>query len=112
MIRLRELDPVVLRVVDLLPLEISQGRGTCSARISCTNNAHYREFLPSSVLDRKKHGFGAPVDVWLKGPLKKIVAELGQVPLFAAAPVGKMNAQKRWALAVFSQWARQWNASW
>ena len=72
----------------------------------------YREFLPSSVLDRKKHGFGAPVDVWLKGPLKKMVAELGQVPLLAAAPVGRMNAQKRWALAVFSQWARKWNASW
>ncbi|MEO1335665.1 MAG: asparagine synthase (glutamine-hydrolyzing), partial [Myxococcota bacterium] len=36
----------------------------------------YRDILPSSVLDRKKHGFGVPMADWWSGPLKSMVDDL------------------------------------
>ncbi len=36
----------------------------------------YRDVLPSSILDRKKHGFGIPLAGWWSGPLKPMVDDL------------------------------------
>lgn len=36
----------------------------------------YRDVLPSSVLDRKKHGFGVPMAKWWSGPLASMVDDL------------------------------------
>ena len=36
----------------------------------------YRDTLPSSILDRKKHGFGVPMAKWWSGPLKTMVDDL------------------------------------
>ena len=36
----------------------------------------YRDTLPTSILDRKKHGFGVPMAKWWSGPLKVMVDDL------------------------------------
>ena len=36
----------------------------------------YRDLLPSSILDRKKHGFGVPLAKWWSGDLKTMVDDL------------------------------------
>jgi asparagine synthase (glutamine-hydrolysing) len=36
----------------------------------------YREELPREILHRKKAGFGLPVDVWLRGPLREMAGDL------------------------------------
>ena len=40
----------------------------------------YRDVLPSSVLDRKKHGFGVPMAQWWSGSLKGLVDDLLLAP--------------------------------
>ena len=40
----------------------------------------YRDTLPTSVLDRKKHGFGVPVSSWWSGPLRPLVDDLLKSP--------------------------------
>jgi asparagine synthase (glutamine-hydrolysing) len=36
----------------------------------------YRDVLPSSILDRKKHGFGVPIAKWWSGPLSIWIDDL------------------------------------
>ena len=35
----------------------------------------YRDILPSTILDRPKHGFNVPIDEWLQGPWKNLVQD-------------------------------------
>jgi asparagine synthase (glutamine-hydrolysing) len=77
----------------------------------------YREALPAGVLDRAKHGFGAPIASWLAGPLQEIVRETLPCPLLDAAlqrgaSLRNASGQRLWTLLTFARWARKWGARW
>jgi asparagine synthase (glutamine-hydrolysing) len=74
--------------------------------------AAYAAELPAEVLNRAKHGFGAPVDRWLEGPLRELAAAALPCPLLEPAGQERSTGQRRWTLMTFSQWARQWRATW
>jgi asparagine synthase (glutamine-hydrolysing) len=72
----------------------------------------YRRALPAGVLNRAKHGFGAPISRWLNGPLLDARRALLPCPLLKAEWQKDLNGQKLWTLFTFASWARQWGASW
>jgi asparagine synthase (glutamine-hydrolysing) len=72
----------------------------------------YRDELPRAVLDRPKQGFGAPIGEWMKGALHEWTEDLLPSPLFERKWQTNLEGQRRWAMAAFSGWARQWRASW
>jgi asparagine synthase (glutamine-hydrolysing) len=72
----------------------------------------YRGDLPREVASRPKHGFGAPIQTWLDGPLRELVRESLPCPLFDAACQRGLRGQRLWTLLVFAGWARQWSAGW
>ena len=72
----------------------------------------YRGALPSEILDRPKHGFGAPVERWLEGPLKELRKELLPCSLFETEAQETLSGQKLWTLLAFAAWAREWQATW
>jgi asparagine synthase (glutamine-hydrolysing) len=74
--------------------------------------AAYAGQLPAEVLNRPKHGFGAPVDRWLRGPLRDLVAEALPCPLLEREGQQHWTGQQLWTLLTLSQWARQWSATW
>jgi asparagine synthase (glutamine-hydrolysing) len=69
----------------------------------------YRQELPGDVLDRAKQGFGAPMRKWLTGPLRDLVRPC---PLLDPALQKNLMGQKLWMMVAFSEWARQWRATW
>jgi asparagine synthase (glutamine-hydrolysing) len=74
--------------------------------------AAYAGRLPAEVLNRPKHGFGAPVDRWLRGPLRDLVAEALPCPLLEREGQQHWTGQRLWTLLTLSQWARHWSATW
>lgn len=74
--------------------------------------AAYRGELPDAVLDRKKLGFGAPVEKWLQGGWRESVNDLLPCPCFDRNAQRGLKGQRLWTLAAFAGWARRWNASW
>jgi asparagine synthase (glutamine-hydrolysing) len=72
----------------------------------------YRGQLLLDVVDRPKRGFGAPVEAWLKGPLRELAHELLPCPLLAAAAQRNLRGQRLWTLLTFAAWARHWGAKW
>jgi asparagine synthase (glutamine-hydrolysing) len=72
----------------------------------------YRGQLPAEVVDRPKHGFGAPIEAWLSGPLRGLARELLPCPLLDSARQRNLGGQRLWTLLVFAAWARQWSATW
>jgi asparagine synthase (glutamine-hydrolysing) len=81
-----------------------------------------RHGLPSSIVYRKKKGFGVPVAGWLKGPLRPLAEDLLLAPDVAATGVLEPVAVKRlfedhvagradhrkelWSLLVYRAWER------
>ncbi len=76
----------------------------------------YRRELPAGILDRPKHGFGAPISAWLAGPLEQMCRESLPCPLLdasaQAAALGDSGGQRQWTLLAFACWARTWRATW
>ncbi len=72
----------------------------------------YRGQLPADVVQRPKHGFGAPIEAWLAGPLRELARDSLPCPLFDPAAQRNLRGQRLWTLLVFARWARQWNATW
>ena len=83
-----------------------------------------REFLPSEIIDRPKHGFNLPMDAWIRGGARKYVESVlsperirkrgifrpEQVSgLLAEHLNGNTNANNRiYALLVFELWAERY----
>jgi asparagine synthase (glutamine-hydrolysing) len=74
--------------------------------------AAYERDLPPEVLGRSKHGFGAPIEQWLAGPLRELARDVTPCPLLEAGPQRKLQGQKLWTMVAFAEWARQWKATW
>jgi asparagine synthase (glutamine-hydrolysing) len=72
----------------------------------------YHRDLPAGVLNRAKHGFGAPISRWLNGPLLEARRALLPCPLLKAEWQKGLSGQKQWTLFTFASWAREWGASW
>jgi asparagine synthase (glutamine-hydrolysing) len=102
------LDHAVLEWAQTLPpRELVRGRDK-----KILLRAAYAGELPAAVLDRPKHGFGAPVNRWMDGPFGKLVRDSVPCPWFAESAQSGAAGQRRWALFMFSAWARRWNATW
>jgi asparagine synthase (glutamine-hydrolysing) len=71
----------------------------------------YREDLPDGVLDRPKHGFGAPLEAWLDGALLEARRASLPCPLLDAESQKNLSGQKLWTLLAFARWADHWGAS-
>jgi asparagine synthase (glutamine-hydrolysing) len=83
-----------------------------------------RPLLPSSILDRRKRGFGVPLGVWFRGGLTEVFADLLSSP--AARQRGYFDSRfverllrehltgqrdhtlRLWQLLVFELWHRQY----
>jgi asparagine synthase (glutamine-hydrolysing) len=74
--------------------------------------AAYATELPAAVLDRPKHGFGAPVSRWMERVFGELARARVPCPWLAGSAQRGAEGQKRWALLMFSAWARYWNATW
>ena len=74
--------------------------------------AAYEGELPCEVLNRPKHGFGAPVNRWMEGPLRESVRKSLPCPWFADAPQRGVEGQRLWTLFAFAAWAERWGARW
>lgn len=72
----------------------------------------YRADLPEGLLDRPKHGFGAPIGAWLEGPLAPARRELLPCPLLDPERQRGASGQRLWTLLAFAAWARAWGAGW
>jgi len=78
----------------------------------------YKDFLPDSILERPKQGFGVPVDAWFRGGLRSYARErldrLGSRPAFDRAGIDdRLTAHldgtgdygyHLWDLVVLEQW--------
>ena len=80
--------------------------------------------VPSALVERPKMGFGIPLNVWLRGPLREWAEDLLEPDAMAAdgildpAPVqrvwrehqsGRMNRQYAlWNVLMFQAWKRRW----
>jgi asparagine synthase (glutamine-hydrolysing) len=82
------------------------------------------KYIPKEMMDRKKMGFGIPVDKWLNNELKGLVqeylseAKLNEHKLFNTAYVHKITSSffngrtdlylKIWYLLMFQMWYERW----
>ncbi|MBI3741906.1 MAG: asparagine synthase (glutamine-hydrolyzing) [Chloroflexi bacterium] len=82
------------------------------------------KYVPTELSERPKMGFGVPIDVWLRGPLKdwaeNLLSEekLRDAGLFRPEPIrkvwashlkGNTNEQyKLWAILMFQAWNERW----
>jgi len=99
-----------------LPLEYKLRGGTAKW---CLKQVLYKH-VPKSLIERPKMGFGVPIDVWLRGPLKNWAEELldesrlKDEGFFESAPIrkmwlehqlGKRNWQYQlWDILMFQLW--------
>lgn len=79
--------------------------------------------VPRSIVDRPKMGFGVPIDVWLRGPLRDWADDLlspsalAEDDLFQVAPVRALWARHLagenwqypiWSILMAQAWRRRW----
>ena len=84
----------------------------------------FREFLLPATEKRRKMGFGVPINVWFRGPLKNFVREIlldsqtFRRGFFRREAVERLlndhvenrfdHAYRIWALLVLELWLRRW----
>jgi asparagine synthase (glutamine-hydrolysing) len=83
------------------------------------------KYVPPSLIDRPKTGFGIPLEHWLRGPLREWseslldVARIEREGFFDPGPVrqkwqehlsGQRNWQHElWAILMFQAWLTRWS---
>lgn len=72
----------------------------------------YAGEVPPQALHQPKRGFGAPLEKWLRGPLRELAASAVPCPFFDRNSQTALEGQQLWTLVAFSCWARGWNATW
>jgi asparagine synthase (glutamine-hydrolysing) len=86
-----------------------------------------QRYVPPSLFERQKMGFGLPIGPWLRGPLRDwaedLIGEerLRREGIFAAAPIreawrqhvgGRHNHQYRlWNILMFQAWYQRWGTT-
>jgi asparagine synthase (glutamine-hydrolysing) len=96
----------------------------CSGRQKHVLKQAVADLLPSSVLDRPKHGFGVPVGAWFRGNVRELFADTllsarsRQRGLFRPAAVERLVTEhvsgrrdhtlRLWLLVVLELWQRQY----
>jgi asparagine synthase (glutamine-hydrolysing) len=86
-----------------------------------------RRFLPDHLVDRPKHGFSVPIDIWLRGPLRDwaesllSTAALKNANIFQPEPVramweehvsGRRTWQQHlWTVLTIQAWTARWRPS-
>lgn len=111
------LDHELLELTARIPssLKIRQGQTKWIFKHAC------RDLLPPSLLTRPKQGFEAPVDVWLRGPLRELFHEVvlsGNTPAAEWLNLVKVRSayeqhrtgrrrlgQTLWSLMVLARWS-------
>ena len=76
------------------------------------------DYIPKSLLDRPKVGFGVPLDKWLRGPLKEQLLDMCNKdylskqgifdPGFTSNMIGEYYSKIAWSFFVFQQWYRKY----
>lgn len=110
----------IVAYVNHLPYEYKYRGDTTKALLKSA----MRGILPDAIIDRPKHGFGAPVARWIKHELRDMVAEmlnpvaLAQTGLFRPQAVSRLvrehqegrrdHRKKVWTLLMFMVWYRTW----
>jgi asparagine synthase (glutamine-hydrolysing) len=116
------LDHRILEWAWRLPLELKQRDGESKWVL----RQLLERYVPKSLTDRPKMGFGVPLDGWLRGPLREWAEtllderRLRSEGFFNAPPIramwqthlaGRGNHQKRlWSVLTFQAWREAWNA--
>lgn len=83
-----------------------------------------RKYLPPSLFERPKQGFGIPIDLWLRGPLRDWAEELLSPASLAAYPQLKVDAIRTlwqrhckaqinvgyglWNVLMLMAWLKEW----
>lgn len=83
----------------------------------------YSGRIPEEILRRGKKGFGAPIDPWLRGPLRDLAQSVLPCPMMERQSQEKLLtayydrgdaklAGRVWILLVFALWSRNQKARW
>lgn len=110
------LDPQVFELAWRLPLAWRIGRSAGKLLL----REILRELVPDAIIDRPKQGFGIPVGLWLKGPLRPWAESLlderrlRQEGFLSPGPIRRKWAEhlagthdrqsEIWAAVVFQEW--------
>jgi len=122
-VRIPLLDHRVVEFASLLPEELKHRNGTGKYLLKRL----LARYVPGSLVERPKMGFGVPMDRWLRRELKDMLLDflspqrLKKEGLFNPVLVekkigehlsGRINHQYRlWALLVWEMWRRRWMES-
>lgn len=103
-----------------LSMKIHNGQGKWLLR-----RLLYKKYVPKELIDSPKCGFGVPIGIWLRGPLRQWaesmleVSRLKNEGFFNPEPIkrkweehlsGKRNWQNYlWNVLMFQAWKEQWN---
>ena len=114
------LDHKILEWSSQLPLEFKYKNGKTKYIL---RKILYK-YLPQELVDRRKQGFGVPIQEWFKNELKDLYGEylseetVKRVGVFDEKEVKKLlkgywenrgvNHKKVWLLFIFHQWAEKW----
>ncbi len=114
------LDQRVIEFAARLPIERKIQGSTTKVLL----RAIARRYLPAELIDRPKHGFGAPIADWFRGELGTVfqdtvlAADARSRDFMDVEVAGRLFAQHRsrrtstatdlWALLMFELWARRW----